>query len=358
MSIFKSSRKAAFAAVSGLALAMAGGAAMAQDFEEVTFVLGNNLFSTPAFVAIENGYWADRGLNVQLRLVASGREITQALNAGEAELGGANMGTTTASARASGNMLKGVIPYYNDANFIAVAGGRGIVGRVDSGITEDPQSFVGKTVGSLNGSTQEVYLRQFLAEGGVAYEDVEVINVPVPDMPISLSQGLVDATVPWEPYLSQSLRELGDNGVAVSRGAAGFVADVIGVLANEDYIAENQDMLELFALGMMEATQFVRENPDQAAEIATYYLDGLNLDDASEGISFMSWDPRISICTEEGLVQTGNEMIADGLINAEEFEAGDFSDRAVLDLVMEENAEFISDLDALPTDLSECQGAL
>ncbi|MBD3816999.1 MAG: hypothetical protein IE913_11260, partial [Halothiobacillus sp.] len=41
-------------------------------------------------------------LNVRLKLVASGREITQALNAGEAQLGGANMGTTTASARASG----------------------------------------------------------------------------------------------------------------------------------------------------------------------------------------------------------------------------------------------------------------
>ncbi|UYQ73095.1 ABC transporter substrate-binding protein [Pelagibacterium flavum] len=332
--------------------------AFAQDFEEVTFVVGNNLFSTPAFIAVENGYWVDRGLNVQLRLVGSGREITQALNAGEAELGGANMGTTTASARASGNMLKGVIPYYNNALYISIAGGRGIVGRADSGITSDPSSFVGKTVGSLNGSTQEVYLRQFLASGGVAYEDVEVINVPVPDMPISLAQGLVDATVPWEPYLSQSLRELGDNGVEVSRAAPGYVADVIGVLANEEFIAANPELLEQFALGMLEATRFVRQNPEDAAQIATYYLDGLNLDDASSGIRYMSWDPRISICTDEGLMQTGNEMIEDGLIVADPFVAEDFADRAVLDKVLGENPELTSDLAALPTDLADCQGAL
>lgn len=346
--------------LAGLCAGLAGSAlpAFAQDFEEVTFVLGNNLFSTPAFVAVENGYWASRGLNVQLRLVGSGREITQALNAGEAELGGANMGTTTASARASGNMLKGVIPYYNDALYIAIAGGRGIVGRADSGITSDPASFVGKKVGSLNGSTQEVYLRQFLAAGGVSYDDVEVINVPVPDMPISLSQGLVDATVPWEPYLSQSLRELGDNGVEVSRAASGYVADVIGVLANEDFIAANPEMLELFALGMLDATQFVRQNPEEAAQIATYYLDGLNPEDASDGIRYMAWDPRISLCTDEGLVLTGNEMITEGLIVADLFVAEDFSDRTVLDKVLAEHPELTSDLTELPADLAGCQGAL
>lgn len=339
-------------------LGFGGAAASAQDFDQVTFVLGNNLFSTPAFVAVENGYWAARGLDVQLRLVASGREITQALNAGEAELGGANMGTTTASARAAGNMLKGVIPYYNDASYVAIAGGRGIVGRADRGITTDPASFVGKKVGSLNGSTQEVYLRQFLAEGGVAIDQVEVINVPVADMPISLSQGLVDATVPWEPYLSQSLRELGDNGVSVSRGGDGYVADVIGVLANEAFIDANQELLEQFALGMMEATQFVRENPSEAAQIATYYLDGLNIDDAAQGISFMDWDPRISICTDDGLIKTGNEMIEGGLIVAETFVAGDFADRRVLDKVLSEHAELIADLPALPGSIEECKGAL
>lgn len=333
--------------------------AQQQKAKEVVFVLGNNLFSVPAFVAVENGFWAKRGLNVRLKLVASGREITQALNAGEAQLGGANMGTTTASARASGNMIKGVIPYYNDAAFIAVAGGRGIVGRVDRGITKDPKSFIGKKVGSLAGSTQEVYLREFLAGGGVDIKQLQVVNVPVPDMPISLSQGVVDATVPWEPYLSQSVRELGANAVVVSRGAPGLVADVIGVLANEKYIAENKALLETFALGLAEATQFVRKNPGEAAKIATYHLDGLNLADAAEGIKHMAWDPRISICTEDGLLKTGNEMVAKGLIKSAAFaSAGEFAETSILTKVQKENPALFADLPPLPEKLSDCKGAL
>ena len=35
--------------------------AQQQKAKEVVFVLGNNLFSVPAFVAVENGFWAKRG---------------------------------------------------------------------------------------------------------------------------------------------------------------------------------------------------------------------------------------------------------------------------------------------------------
>src|SRR5258708_7019036 len=104
-------RAIALLAVAGLA-ALAGDA-RAQAMRDVTFVVVNNLFSTPAFVAVENGYWVAQGLNVKLKLTASGRQVTQALQAGEAQFGHASLSTTTASARASGNLLKGVMPYFN-----------------------------------------------------------------------------------------------------------------------------------------------------------------------------------------------------------------------------------------------------
>src|SRR5215211_4691140 len=49
----------------------------AQGLTEATFIVVNNLFSTPAFVAVENGYWAQQGLNVKLKLTSSGRQVTQ-----------------------------------------------------------------------------------------------------------------------------------------------------------------------------------------------------------------------------------------------------------------------------------------
>lgn len=350
-----------------LASGLAGAAAPAQQRaaesaapRDMTFVAVNNVFAVPAFVAVESGFWEKRGLNVRIKLVTSGREVTESLQAGAAQLGHASFSTTTASARASGNMLKGVIPYYNDARYIAAASGRAIIGRADRGIVaDDAKSLIGKKVAYLSGSTQDVYLRAYLARNGVDIAKLQIVSVPVPDMPITLTQGLADATVPWEPYTSQTIRELGPNAVVVSRGATGLLTDLIGVVANEKYIDEHQDLLASVALGLAEATQAVRRDPQRAAEIATWYLDGLVLEDAVEAIRHLSWDTRISLCTDIGLVETGNGMARDGLIKlAQPFVADDFRDMRVLDKIVKEHPELFSDLPPLPQWRADCKGEL
>lgn len=351
-----------FAFAGALALAAAG-SALAQGKaapREVTFILVNNVFGMPAYVAVENGYWAKRGINVKLRQVASGREISQAMQAGQAQFGGVSLSTTTASARASGNMLKGVLPYYNDAQYIAYAGGRAIVGRADRDIKAgDPRTLAGKKIAYLKGSTNDVYLREFLKRYGVDIGRVELVNVQVENMPITIVQGQVDAVVPWEPYSAQAIRELGRNAVSVSRGESGLVTDLIGAAANEKWIEANKDLIERFVLGIAEGAQFVRKNSKQAAEIAARFLQGLNVADAIDALNYLKWDPRISVCTDEGVVRTGNDMIKSGLIKAPQpFKAEDFREKSVIDKVVREYPQFFSDLPPLPASLKDCKGPL
>src|SRR5262245_33746135 len=264
-----------------------------QAMTEVTFIVVNNLFSTPAFVAVENGYWTAQGLNVKIKLTSSGRQVTQSLQAGEAQFGHAALSTTTASARASGNMLKGVMPYYNAVEFIAKAGGRAIIARKDRGIdAANPKTMEGKKIGYLKGSTNDVYLRAWFKREKLDISKSELVNVPVENMPITLVQGQVDAVAPWEPYTAQVVRELGPNAVVVSRGEAGLVTDIIGVVAHESWIGKNYDLLEKFSVGIAEAAQFIRKNPKGAAESDTPYLERLNVADAGDGTTVLHSDPR------------------------------------------------------------------
>jgi NitT/TauT family transport system substrate-binding protein len=350
------------AGAGGLAMGLAGvgGRADAQGMTEVTFIVVNNLFSTPAFVAVENGYWTKQGLNVKIKLTSSGRQVTQSLQAGEAQFGHAALSTTTASARAGGNLLKGVMPYYNASDFIAKAGGRAIIARKDRGIdAKTPKSMEGKKIGYLKGSTNDVYLRAWFKREKLDIAKAELVNVPVENMPITIAQGQVDAVVPWEPYSAQAVRELGANAVVVSRGEESLVTDIIGVVAHESWIGKNYDLIEKFSVGIAEAAQFIRKDPKGAAEIDTRYLDGLNVADAVEGLKWLTWDPRISVCTSEGLVATGNDMIKDGLIKmAKPFTAADFYDDTVLKRVMEKHPQFFADLPPLPKTLAECKGKL
>ena len=344
----------------GAALGIAAlvGQAHAQ-MKEVTFIVVNNLFSSPAFVAVENGYWAQQGLNVKLKLTASGSQVTKALQAGEAQFGHAALSTTIASARAGGNMLTGVMPYFNAAEYIAL-GGRAIVGRKDRGIdAAKPKSMEGKKIGYLRGSTNDVYLRQWFKKNKLDIGKSTLINLPVADMPISVTQGLVDAVVPWEPYSAQAIRQLGDNAVIVSRSEDGLVSDVIGVVANQDWMKSNYDLLEKFSVGLAQAAQFIRQHPREAADIDARYIDGMNVDDAVAGFKTLHWDPRMSICTVEGTVAAGNEMIKDGLIKQDRpFVPADFIDQTVLNRIEQKHPDLFADLPALPKTVADCKGQL
>ena len=354
------SRRAVALASAFAAAALIAAPAHAQQMRDTTYIVVNNLFSTPAYVAVENGYWANQGLNVTLKLTSSGRAVVQAVQAGEAQFGHAALSTTIASARASGNLLKGVIAYYNAADHIAKAGGRAIIGRKDRGIDpNNPKTMEGKKIAHLTGSTNEVYLREWFKKNGLDISKSELVSVPVENMPITISQGLVDAVVPWEPYTSQALRQLGTNGTTVSRGAAGIVADAIGAVAHEEWVKKNYDLVEKFATGLIEAVQFVRKNPKESAEIATRYLDGLNAADGAEGLKYLDWDPRISVCTIEGLVRTGNDMIKSGLLKKEKpFDPADFYDDTVFKRIADKHPQFFADLPPLPKTVAECKGQL
>jgi ABC-type nitrate/sulfonate/bicarbonate transport system substrate-binding protein len=348
------------AAVAMAATALAVSPGQAQQMRDVTYVVVNNLFSTPAYVAAENGYWAKHGLNVTVRLTGSGRAVTQAVRAGDAQFGHAALSTTTASARASGNMLTGVVAYYNAADYIAKAGGRAFVGRKDRGIDpKKPETLLGKRIAVLTGTTNDVYVRAWFKKHKLDITKSTIVSVPVENMPITLQQGLVDAVAPWEPYTAQVIRMLGDNAAVISRGEESLVADAIGAVAHEDWVKKNYEFVEQFATGIAEATYFVRNNPKQAAEIATRYLDGLNVEDAVEGLKWLSWDPRISVCTLEGFVLTGNDMIKSGLLKRDKpFTASEFYDDTVFKRIVEKHPEFFKDLPPLPKTLAECKGPL
>ena len=350
------------ASLAGALLAMAGltAPAAAQQMQAATFIVVNNLFSTPAYVASENGYWAKYGLNVTVKLTNSGRAVTQSVQAGDAQFGHAALSTTIASARASGNMLTGVMAYYNAADFIAKAGGRAVIGRRDRGIDAgNPKSMEGKKIAHLTGSTNEFYLREWFRKNKLDITKSQLVSVPVENMPITIVQGQVDAIAPWEPYTAQAVRELGANAVVVSRGEAGLISDIIGVVVNEDWAKKNYDLIEKFATGITEATLFTRQHPKEAAEIATRFLDGLNVGDATEGLKWLDWDPRVSVCTIDGLVKTGNDLLAQKLLKKDTpFVPKDFYDDTVFNRVVAKHPEFFADLPPLPKTLAECKGAL
>lgn len=333
--------------------------AQAQPMQNASVYVVKNLLSTPQFVALENGYWAEQGLNVQIKMTAGGRMVVQALQAGDAQFGHVAISGTLPIARAGGDKLVSIMPYYNAPDFMGKASAYSIIGRRDRGIElGKPDTLTGRKIGFTAG-TDEFYLKQWLRREKVDIAKVTLVSVLVEDMPVTVGQGVVDAVVPWEPYGSQIIRELGPNAAVMSRGEAGLISDNVGVVVQEAFIRDHADVAEKFATGIAAAAQFVREHPTETAEIVGRYLDGLNQADALEGLKHMVWDPRISVCTIEGTIRSGNALAKTGQIKMDRaFVKADFYDTTVYDRVMAKHPEYFAGLPPLPTRLEDCKGPL
>lgn len=324
------------------------------EFDDVTLLVVNNMAHLPVFYAVEFGLWTDRGINADVQTLGSGADIAAGLESGQAEFGSVNGGTGVAPQRASGLLTKLVAPYNNDATNAKYVDWIGIVGRADRGITEDPASVVGKTFGVTGGGTPRAYLRAWLAKNGLSEDDIEIVAMGAPDMRTAVVNGDVDVVVPWSPFRTAALQDLGDNGVEVSAGES-LVLSSIGLGAVDGQLEAKRDVFKRMTEGVVEAAYLIRQNPEEAATVVLSFIEGVSEEAVIEAIARNSYDPRVSVCTRYGVEITAQQLVDSGSIEGE-FTADDLIDSSVLDEVLAEHPEWIADLPPLPETVEECDG--
>jgi len=321
-------------------------AASAQQFDNVTLASVNNMLHLPEFVAQQQGFFAENGLNVKLDLLSGGAAINKAMQSGTAQFGGVS-DTSVATARAAGLMTRLVAPGMNDATTATYAGPLGVIGRKDRGIrADDPSSLIGKRVAVQSGSTNEEYLHLLLAKNGIPLDKVKIVPITSDQQPVSLRQGDIDAAANWEPFVSEMVAELGGNAVVVSRGAP-LMGYTVGVSAPETVIAKQQAVLAKFAASLAEASHWIRANKAAAAAIAPNFITGLKPQYALDAMDHLSFDPRISGCTEQAFTNESKNLAASGAITSA-FSGSDMIDPTIMQAVEQQHPEWFADLPPIP----------
>lgn len=324
-------------------------------FDDVTLLVVNNMAHLPVFVAQQEGLWFDRGLNVDVQILGSGADIAAGLESGQAEFGAVNAGTGVAPQRASGLLTKLVAPYNNDATDARYVRWIGIVGRADSGVTTNPQSLKGKKIGVTGGGTPRAYLGAFNNVNGLTEDDYEIVAMGAPDMLTSIISGEVDAVIPWDPFYTAAIDELGRaNAVLVSDGES-LVTSSIGLGAVDGQLEAKPDVFKRLIEGLVEATYLIRTDPVANAPTVLNYISTVTEDQAILAMARNSYDPRVSICTEWGVEDTAGQLRDAGRFDAT-FTSADLIDASILEEVLAENPQWLADLPELPTDLGDCTG--
>src|SRR5499427_6087099 len=306
----------------------------------------SNLMHTDEYVAAQEGFYAQNGINVKIKIFDSGSDVTKAMQAGTVKFGSAST-TAVPAARAAGVPLKLLVGGMNDATSSLYDGPLGIVGRADRGITTQASSLKGKRIGVLLGSTTEQYLRLYLEKNGMTEKDVTLVNLQVPDHPVSLQQGDIDAAASWEPYVTQEISELGPKAVVVSRGE-GLLGYTVGMGVLDATLNKDQADVVKFVTAVAEADAFVRKNPQKAAQDAAAYLTGLNVTQAADAIkNHLKWDPRLSTCTQQAMQEGADELFKSGQVT-KQIPLADLMNTSIIAQVEQAHPAWFADLPSVP----------
>jgi ABC-type nitrate/sulfonate/bicarbonate transport system substrate-binding protein len=277
------------AAILAMVVGLAGSAA-GQAPAPLAAAVGGNMNHIPSFVGVEKGIFLKHGIDLKLKVLATGQEMSKALQAGEVQvIGSAYSNYPVAVER--GMAARGVVGLMGDRTGRYSDEPVSIWTRKGTGIMR-VEDLAGRKVGTPVGGTADEYLGVVLKKKGIAREQVTVLNVPPGNLVSALQGGGVDAVASWEPFGSLVQAKVPD-ALLVVRGG-GHIGYYINMAVHDDVIGKSPELVERYVIGMVEATQYTRQHTDEAAEIATRWIPGLDIAVARQALRHMTFDPRIT----------------------------------------------------------------
>ncbi|WP_199522174.1 ABC transporter substrate-binding protein [Geodermatophilus marinus] len=263
-------------------------AASPEELTEVTVGIIPIIDVAPLYLGIEQGFFADRGIEVSTQQAQGGAAIVPAVVAGEYQFGFSNI-VSMLIARDRGLPLD-LVAIGARASEDVLDDGSGQMMATDAsiGTVED---LVGRRVAinTLAGIT-EVAVRASLDAQGVDADQVQFVEIAIPDMPSALTGGQVDAAVMAEPFTTLAARD-GARPLPVSYAAMNAGAPFAGWFTTETQAQEQPEVTQRFTEALEESLRYATDNPDEARAALDEYLD--LPDGIGEEVTLPGWDPTI-----------------------------------------------------------------
>ena len=217
----------------------------------------------PYYIAIEEGYFAEQGIEVEVVSMTGTEEVMPALSSGQVDV---------ASGLISAGMLNAIargadVEITADKGYVDPDGcvNWGLVGRaglVEAGELESPDELAGKTINVVPATWLEYYLQKVLETGDLGLDDVDTVNVGSPSVADGLASAQLDAAVNSEPWLtifkSKGHREIMASGQDLTPNESVAVQ-----IYGPNLLEDNRDLGVRFMAGYLKAVEQYAEGPTE-----------------------------------------------------------------------------------------------
>ncbi|MQQ06832.1 ABC transporter ATP-binding protein [Epibacterium sp. SM1979] len=240
----------------------------------------------PIIIAQENGYFADQGLEVEIIAPADPSDPPKLAAAGKAEL------AISYQPQLHLQVAEG-LPLKRVGTLVATPLNCLLV--LKDGPIQEIADLKGKKIGFSVAGVEEALLSTVLGTHGVAYEDVELVNVNWSLSP-SLMSGQVDAVI--GAYRNFELNQMEIEGV---EGRCFYIEeeglpsyDELIYVANPELM--DKDMLRRFMAATEKATQYIVNHPEDSWEI--FAATSTELQDELNAKAWVDTLPRFALRPE------------------------------------------------------------
>jgi len=219
----------------------------------------------PVYIGIEEGYFEDEGLTIEIVPVQGGAAAIPALVNGDLDITFGNY-VSFFLASSSGIDLR-IIADQNHAT----PGFSSIMTLPDSGIAA-PADLVGKklSVNTLS-NVAEITSRAQIKDAGADPDAVEYTEIPFPEMIAALEQGSVDAIFAVEPFATLAKQQLQAVEVVNPYGGRLEGFPVAGFQATTEFATQNPNTVAAFQRAMVKASALAASTPARVVEILPTY---------------------------------------------------------------------------------------
>lgn len=268
----------AAAASSGTAAAESAKPARAPLSPPVPVVVGTigSASDVGFFIAVDRGYFKDEGLEVKLEFLGSAAKMVPALATGDIQVasGGLNAGLINAIDREIPLKIvadKGTLR--PGSGYQAFLVRKDLADKVKD--FKDLKGFKIATSGGLR-TIDSIVVRAAVERGGLTLKDVEVVDLPFPEMVTALAKGAVDAALMIEPFATTAV----DQNSAVRWKSADEVTpnlQIAAVFYGPKFMSEKSEAAKRFMVAYVRAIRDYNEemldkkNQDAVIGVLTKY---------------------------------------------------------------------------------------
>lgn len=267
----------------------------------MTFTGAGNLSWLNVFVAEDEGIFEKHGIESTVRVFDVGFLGTEAVLAGEAQTAGSvEFPLLGLLGQGAGLVVPAVVATAEDQRIV-----------VNDSI-QKPEDLRGKKIGLIAGSAFEYSFQEYLNHFNIPRGEVEFVNVDAAEQVAVMARGDIDGFLNVEPVVSRALDSL-DNVHVLEPGTEVVYTTRILLQMNKDWVNSNPDGVKKALAALVEANDFIKANPDRAAEIGAKWTnsDKATVTSFLEDAKFdytVHYDPTV----RESMEKIANWMIENG----------------------------------------------